>query len=258
MWTRDEVLAASHAWRWVPPGAEELLIEDVVVIDYPSWARMGFYAMPEQVADPTEAIGAVCEAARNRGHAAAQWWVNPSTRPADLGATLVERGAVESEVTEILAYDLSQGLPDLPVPDDVHALVVADAQSLDATETVAAVVWGGEPSSGQRRKDQLRSLGTPLDAQGGFRTVAYLDEVPFATAGCQVVDGVARLYGGCVLPTLRGRGGYLATLGRRMAVASQNGAHLALVHARVATSGPILRRVGFQSYGEARLYTSPV
>jgi len=40
MWTREQVLGASHAWQWVPPGAEELQIDDVLVIDYPEWARM--------------------------------------------------------------------------------------------------------------------------------------------------------------------------------------------------------------------------
>ena len=42
MWSTDRVLAASHDWQWVPPDAEELLIEDIVVIDYPEWASMGF------------------------------------------------------------------------------------------------------------------------------------------------------------------------------------------------------------------------
>jgi len=40
MWTREQVLGASHAWQWVPPGAEELQIDDVLVIDYPERARM--------------------------------------------------------------------------------------------------------------------------------------------------------------------------------------------------------------------------
>ncbi len=259
MWTREQVLEASHAWQWVPPDAEELQVEDVVVIDYPAWARMGFYAMPSQVADPLRAVTAVCEAARSRGRTATEWWLTPSTGPADLESILIERGAVESDVADILALDMADGVPTVPVSDTVHAVVVADAQSLDDAESVAAAVWGGDPSSGDRRADQLRSLsGLPLDVQGGFRTVAYSDHVAFATGGCQVVDGVARLYGGCVLPEMRGLSGYRETLRKRLEVAYQNDARLALVHARVDTSKPILTRLGFQSYGKGRLYTLTV
>jgi hypothetical protein len=255
MWTRDQVLAASHAWQWVPPGAQELRIEGIVVIDYPEWARMGFYAMPAHVADPARAVVAVCEAARSRGRTTSEWWITPSTWPPTLETLLVERGAVGSDVADILAYDMSGGVPAVPVADDVRSTVVTDATSLDDAEAVASAVWGGEPSSGARREQQLASLGDPLDDQGGFRVVAYAGRTAFATAGCQVVDMVARLYGGCVLPQLRGHGGYRETLRLRLRVAYDNGARLALVHAKVDTSKPILTRLGFTSYGEGRLYS---
>ena len=258
MWSTDRVLAASHDWQWVPPDAEELLIEDIVVIDYPEWASMGFYAMPAQAADPQRSVEAVCGEARRRGRPTTQWWITPSTGPAELEELLIERGAVRSDVADILALDMSEDAPVIPVPEDVHAVVVTDRRSLDDAELVAASVWGSEPSQGDRREAQLRSLGDPLDEQGGFRVVAYSEETPFATAGCQIVDEVARLYGGCVLPPMRGRGGYLATLRWRLDVAYENGARLALVHARVDTSKPILTRLGFESYGEGRLYALPV
>jgi GNAT superfamily N-acetyltransferase len=238
-----------------------LRIDDIVVIDYPAWARMGFYAMPEHIADPEQAVAAVCEAARIRGRASIDWWIAPFSSLAALEQTLVRHGAVMSDAADILACDISTGLPAIPVPTDVHAMVVTDAQSLEDAETVAAAVWGGEPSSGDRREAQLRSLGDPddpLDVQGGFRVVAYRDGTAFATAGCQVVDGVARLYGGCVLPEMRGRGGYRQMLLTRLEVAYAHGAQLALVHARVNTSKPILTRLGFHSYGEGRLYSLAV
>jgi hypothetical protein len=183
--------------------------------------------------------------------------VTPSTSEA-LEAALIERGAVASDAADILAYDMSGGIPQVPVPSDLRAVVVTDAQSLDDAETVAAAVWGGDPSSGERREAQLRSLGDPLDDQGAFRVVAYADRRAFATAGCQVVDGVARLYGGCVLREMRGRGGYRQTLLTRLEVAHEHGARLALVHARVNTSKPILTRLGFHSYGNGWLYTLTV
>jgi hypothetical protein len=257
MWSRDRVLAVSHEWQWVPPGTEELLVEGIVVIDYPEWTSMGFYAMPAQVADPHQSVKAVSREARRRGRLATEWWITPSTRPHELERLLVERGAVRSDVANILALDMSQGAPAIPVPEDVQAVVVTDARRLEDAECVVASVWGGEPSKGDRREAQLQSLGDPLDKQGGFRVVAYSGQTPFAAAGCQIVDEVARLYGGCVLPAMRGRGGYRATLRTRLEVSYENGARLALVHARVDTSKPILMRLGFESYGEGRLYTLP-
>ncbi|HEY3529084.1 MAG TPA: hypothetical protein VGK78_08025 [Nocardioides sp.] len=258
MWTRDQVLEASHAWQWIPPGAEELRVDGVVVIDYPEWARMGFYVMPAKVADPAGTVSAVCELARSRGRSTTEWWITPSTQPDAMEETLVERGAVVSDVADIVAYDMSDGPPAVPVPHDVRASLVSDAASLDDAEEVAAQVWGGAPSSDDRRAEQLRSLGNPLDEQGGFRVVAYLDDTPFATGGCQVADGVARLYGGCVRAEMRGRGGYRATLRKRLEVAYDHGAGLALVHARVNTSKPILTRLGFESYGQGRHLTLTV
>lgn len=255
MWTRDQVLEASHAWHRIPPGAEELHVDDVLVIDYPEWARMGFYVMPAHVEDPAATVSAICEVAQSRGRTSTEWWVTPPTEPADLEATLIGRGAVESDVAEILACDMSHGAPTIPVPDDVHVIVVTNTQSLDDAETVAAAVWGGSPSSGDRRDDQLPFTGEPFGRAGCFRVVAYLAHKAFATAGCQIVDGVARLYGGCVLREVRGRGEYRCTLRKRLDVAYDNGARLALVHARVNTSKPILTRLGFKSYGEGRLYT---
>ena len=252
------MLAVSHEWKWVPPGAEELLIDDVVVIDYPEWASMGFYAMQAQVADPDQTVEKVCAEARRRERAATEWWITPSTRPDELEEVLIERGAFRSDVADILALDMSSGVPTIPVPKDVHAVVVTDAKTLHDAESVTAAVWGGEPSRGKRREAQLQSLGTPLDDQGGFRVVCYSGKTPFATAGCQLVDEVARMYGGCVLPEMRSSGGYRGTLRRRLDISYENGARLALVHARVNTSKPILMRLGFESYGEGRLYTLAV
>ena len=258
MTTAHRVLQASRGWKWVPPGAELLRVGEVEVIAYPEWARMNFYAMPERVADPEETVTAVCDAARSRGRTTTEWWVAPYVDGDPLVETLLRRGATTTEVSEILACDLSAGLPDIPVPDDVRTMRVSDARTLDDAERVTAVVWGGDPSSGERRAEQVRVAEGPLDVSEGFRVVAYAEGEPFATAGCQVVDGVARLWSGCVLPEWRGRGGYRATLRARLAIARDNGAGLALVHARVGTSKPILTRLGFASYGEGRLYTLPL
>lgn len=257
-WTREDVLKASDDWQWIPSGAETFLVADVRVIDYPDWARMGFYAMPLRVSEPvTDVVAALQAVARERGRANVDWWITPSTKPASLEECLIAHGADKSAVADILAYVMTAGVPSSEAPEGVDCLLVDDARSLDDAERVAAAVWGGSPSSGERRDDQLRSLGDPLDSEGGFRIVSYLDGRAIATGGCQIVGQVARLYGACTLPDARGVGGYRATLDKRLEVAWSQGARLALVHARVDTSKPILTRLGFTSYGEGRLFTLP-
>jgi hypothetical protein len=113
---------------------------------------------------------------------------------------------------------MSRGVPAIPVPDGDHSVVVMDAQALEDAEQVATSVWGGEPSEGDRREAPLRSPGSPVDDQGGYRE----------------------------------------TLRKRLAVSYGSGAELALVHARVDTSKPLLMRPGFESCGEGRLYTLAV
>ncbi|MGH3500680.1 MAG: GNAT family N-acetyltransferase [Nocardioidaceae bacterium] len=258
-WTRAEVLKASDDWVWVPPGAERFRVSGVDVIDYPEWARMGFYAKPLDVGEPVEqVVDDVQQAARSRGRDKADWWITPTIRPPALEEQLIARGAEQTEQTDILAYDMSTCLPDTGPTAGVDCMIVSDAVTLEDAERVAARVWGGAPSAGERRQQQLGGLGDPLDAEAGFRVVAYVKGNAIATGGCQVAGDVARLYGACSLPDARGRGGYRALLRRRLEAAREHGATLALVHARVATSKPILVRLGFETYGQGRLYSLPV
>lgn len=69
-----------------------------------------------------------------------------------------------------------------------------------------------------------------------------------------MVDGVARLYGGATRPQARRQGVYAAVLAERLRIALGWGATLALVKGRVETSGPILRRAGFEVFGREVSY----
>jgi hypothetical protein len=84
--------------------------------------------------------------------------------------------------------------------------------------------------------------------------VAWLGDEPIASGGCTIVEGVARLWGAGTRSDYRHRGGYRAVLAERLRLAREHGATLSLVKGRVDTSGPILQRAGFASYGEERCY----
>jgi hypothetical protein len=251
---REVILRASVDWRWVPDGAERLELGGIEAIDYPSWARMGFQATPHQVDNPDAAVKAIVDAARARGRNEIDWWISPSATPAVEGI-LIALGARLDARIDILAADLTKPIATVR-NGRVEALLVDNAERLDDFEHVAAAVWGGAPSSGERREQQL--AGLPIDAEGSFRVVAYSDDEPITSAGCQLAGEVARLYGGATLPEARGLGGYSATVHKRVEIAVENGARTGLVHARVDTSKPILVRMGFSEFGHARVYKMPV
>ena len=70
--------------------------------------------------------------------------------------------------------------------------------------------------------------------------------------------GVARLWGGAVVPAARGRGIYRAVLAERLSYAVTHGASMALVKGKIDTSGPILRRAGFTAFGQEPNYDVPL
>jgi hypothetical protein len=82
--------------------------------------------------------------------------------------------------------------------------------------------------------------------------------VPAGSGGVSMVDGVARLWGGVVMPSARGQGVYRAVLGARLSYAVTHGATMALVQGKIDTSGPILRRAGFTAYGRQPIYDVPL
>ncbi|MEW1974492.1 MULTISPECIES: hypothetical protein [Microbacterium] len=52
----------------------------------------------------------------------------------------------------------------------------------------------------------------------------------------------------------RGRGAYRAVLAERLRASAELGATTAIVKGRIATSAPILTRVGFERFGDERAY----
>lgn len=257
---RRRVLAASDAWRWVPPGAEELEIHGIDIIDYPAWASMGFHARPLQVeAEVESVVDDVVDLASRRGRSAVRWWISPTTTPPELAEVLVARHAEVTEELGIFGYDLTRGLPDFGPLTGLAGRLVTDAATLEDAERVAAIGWSSEPSSGERRASQLAELDVPIAERSSFRAVCYgADGAGLSTGGCEVADGVARLWGACTVPSERGRGAYRMVLKVRLEEAVRHAAELALVQARVGTSGPIVERVGFTPYGVGRIYSLPV
>jgi hypothetical protein len=256
-WTADAVLAAAAAWAWVPPDASQVLTEDYQIVNYPAhynispvrvlWSRTG--------RPLDELIGEIAGHAQAWGHSEVEWEISAATRPASTEAELLSRGAELTATVQVLGYDLTDGLPVLTVPPGVRAEIVSDEAGLWAQQLVSSHVWGhGRDPSAADVARELPKVTKGLADWSAFRVVAFVDDEPACSGGCTLVNRVAQFWGGATRSALRGRGAYRAVLARRMAVASEHGATLALVKGVVETSAPILRRIGFTPYGEERSY----
>ena len=122
-------------------------------------------------------------------------------------------------------------------------------------------VGGLRRVSGARRRARTRrsrrAAGRLPAGQGGA-VVAYLDGVPVGAGESPSAGDVARLWGGAVREEARGlRRLPRRCLDARLRYGRDHGATMALVKGRIQTSGPILRRAGFERYGEERSYLVP-
>lgn len=257
-WTADAVLAAAADWTWVPPDARQVRTDDYQLVEYPAY----YHSDPVKVVwccsgrPSGELIDEVGRRVTEWGHAEVGWDVSATTRPAGIAAELTRRGATLAETAQVLAYDMTGGRPALDEPSGVEWKIVQDEDTARASQRIQLDVWddgGAEPD--QATVDRaLAEARDGLAHWSSFSVVAFIGGQPASSGGCTLVDGVARFWGAGTRPALRGRGGYRVVLGRRMAVAREHGATLALVKGRADTSAPILRRAGFRSYGEQHTY----
>jgi GNAT superfamily N-acetyltransferase len=258
-WTAEKVRAAAEAWVWVPPDAQQVLTSEYQLIAYPA-----YYQHPTQVAWSSaarpldEVIDEVLAQARAWGRDWVYWWVRDDLEGPGQASTeeaLQLRGGKLAETVQVLAYDLTDGVPDLNLADGPRAELVRDERTLRASHLVSAEVWEDHRERTPAAiAEELAGLLEAQESWSDFRVVVFDDGEPAAGGGCGIVGQVARLWGAGTRPAFRGRGAYRALLAARIALAREHGATLALVKGRVETSGPILRRAGFTAYGEERSY----
>jgi hypothetical protein len=281
-WSAADVAEAASAWVAVPGGSRRLETDDYLLADFPPgyddecptqvpWTRSDRPA--------AELVDEVLHHARGWQRARLGWWLRLDTRPADLGSALEMRGAVLRDTVGVLARELtgpagwSDGAPGGVVGGEgdgegggdgggegdgeggggVTWRLVDDAETLRDARSVYREVWGRpEPTPEQWESDLAEAL-RPVGQRDAFHVVAYVGAEPASAGGCTRSGEVARLWGAATRPALRGRGAYRAVTGGRLAIAHEHGATLGLVKGLLSTSGPILQRLGFASYGEESL-----
>jgi GNAT superfamily N-acetyltransferase len=160
---------------------------------------------------------------------------------------------------DVLACDLREGAPALPPASaDVKIRWATDYETSRDGAAVGVTGFGGTlpPDDRIEANAAMDAAGVPVGAGGML--VAYVHGVPAGSGGVSMVNGVARLWGGAVVPSARGQGVYRAVLDARLSYAVAHGATMAPVKGKIDTSGPILRRAGFGAYGRELVYDIPL
>lgn len=254
-WDTQRVLAEFEAWVWVPGDAVAVETEHVHLFVRKSEAVViRAEAADDEVTE--DLVGQVRGLAAEHGATTVKWTVQPQAGPPDLAEVLRAFGATETDRGDILSFDLRAGQLDLAVPAGVDVRPARTVDDVRAAHRVRSAVWPefDVPSEAEIEKEaEAAARGEP-----GGRFVAYYHGTPAGTAGYQLAGEVVRLWGGSVVPELRGKGIYRALVAARLAHAGERGGTLAITNARVGTSGPILRRMGFTLHGQSVEFRLPV
>lgn len=249
--TADDVLRAAAAWVWFPRDSEQT-DDHLQLVRYP--ARFGGGVRGSQVrssSDATTVLDHAIARTREWGESRLTFRTNPSDTP-DLEEELQRRGAEHVDTVTVFARALEELRID--VPADATAEVVRTLEQIREVDAINVPVWEQAPLDEAGLLVEYDEVTAGLHDRRMVRVLGRLDGRAVSTGGCTLVDGFTRLWGAASLEESRGRGAYRAVLAERLRISAEFGAKTALVKGRVATSAPILARVGFQRFGDERAY----
>jgi hypothetical protein len=253
------VAAASAAWVWVPDNATVAEGDGYAIMRLPDYFD---YQLAVIAFEPSGALGAAVDRVLDRARTFGPAEVRCQARLGDpdaLAGELTARGAAVVVLLHVLACDLAGGAPKLPPPAvDVTIRWATDFETSRDGSVVGVTGFGGTRQPDDRILENATRDAVSVPAGEGGMLVGYVDGRPAGSGGVTIVDGVARLWGGVVIPSARGLGVYRAVTEARLAYAVQHGARMALVKGNVATSGPILRKAGFSVFGQEAIYGVPL
>jgi len=261
-WTDRRVWDAVEEWRWFPPSSVRKLRDHYELAVTPgSYAltfAYGLHAPDGPAADA--ALGELRHDVEELGGTGVRVRVTSLSVPPDLPDRLVRQGYRAIEETDVLAWELRDPAlrPRLPEFRPVAGISIEETRTddeFDAFLRLSTAIFGDPEPSAETLEGFRNAFHRNLRDQGhSDRYLARSGPEPIGRAGMEVVGEVARLWGTGVLPEHRGRGVYGALVRARCEEAVRRGATLALVNARVGTSGPILTRHGFRGVGKLRFF----
>jgi GNAT superfamily N-acetyltransferase len=261
-WTDDRIWGAMEAWRWFPPSSTRKVRDHYELAVTPgSYALTFAYGLH---APNGPAADAILTQLRNDvvslGGKGVRVRLPDQTIPSDLPDRLLREGYKVVEETELLSWELRDGnsrprLPEFRPVDGVSVNEVRTDGEFDAFLRLSTAIFGDPVPSAETLEGFRGEFHRKLREEGHTdRFIAWLGSEPIGRAGVEIVGEVARLWGTGVLPQYRGRGVYGVLVYARCQEAVRRGATLALVNARVGTSGPILKHHGFRAIGVLRVF----
>jgi GNAT superfamily N-acetyltransferase len=255
-WTDEDILRALSDWGWAPSGSEVIDAADYRMVVFPeSFGRQTSVPRVESSRTAAELTDEVHQVARQRGIGEVVWHVYPTTTPADLADHLLASGGVVRDEGGLMSLRVPHdGTLDVGPTDGVEVRQVTDAAGLTDYRRVVSTVYE-QPMA---NAEDIAKEAARLDNDAGSRFVAYADDQPVGSGAIAVRrDGSASLFGAATYEAFRGRGAYRAILAARTRWAHQHGVPVLLVSGRLATSAPIMRRVGFTLHGYTRSIAVP-
>lgn len=256
----DAVSAAFDRWIWYPDDAAVVETDEYLLVRFPDWFLDPLQLLrlrPGPGRGPDAVLDEVVARAGELGGASLLAWVRLDA-PDGLETALVARGGLREETVDAFALDLAGGVPDLDPAPRAGLRWMTDLMTARDEHRVEVEVFGGRMPPEERLVQAAEAEGRDHAEGRGGRLVAYLDGEAVGCGGVALAGGDARLWGGAVVARARGRGVYRALLRERLAYAVEHGATMALVKGRIETSGPILRRAGFEVFGQERSYRLPL
>jgi len=173
------------------------------------------------------------------------WRLDPAAQPPDLHERLLAFGlrTPENGVGELAALAIAAA------PDGETA-EIRRVDTLEDYVTAVELRWDAFGKSEASRAAERASLEETYRALRASEAVldflAFADGRPAATAGAVVSDRGLLLVGGATAAWARGRGLYRALIRARWDEAVRRGTPALVVQANLASSAPILTRLGFE------------
>jgi GNAT superfamily N-acetyltransferase len=260
-WTTDRVWDAVDDWKWVPPGATKVVTDSWELAVTPgSYALTYVYGFHSDANQADRRIDDLRKRVEELGGTGARFHLTPRSSPPDLAERLLRHGFKPLEEADVLVWLLrdAAGNPKLPVFPPASGITIRDVltdDDYDVFLVLGTTIFGDPAPSPDVKQGFIAEFHRTVREEGhSGRFLAWEGTSPIGRGGMEIVGPVARFWGTGVLAEHRRRGVYGALVRARCEAAVDRGAEIALVTARVGTSGPILRHHGFQPMGTTRVF----
>ncbi|MFZ0830772.1 MAG: hypothetical protein WAN40_06505, partial [Thermoplasmata archaeon] len=199
-------------------------------------------------------IDEVLRRVQESGGKGLRWVVNSRTSPADVGERLLQRGFERLTTAETLYLALGTKTephsPSVRPTGAITAREVFTDREIEVFVRMGETIFGDPSPPPEYAKGFLSEVHRSIEATGHSELFLSFDgPVPVGRGGLSVTGPVGRLWTAGVLEDHRGKGAYKALTTARCKSALDQGAEIVLTHARVGTSGPTLKKMGFRSAG---------